>query len=171
MVGQVRTQAGPCSSKLHRSHFTATARMPGTQSSSVLTFAGAGGAGGAFGVLAFAGICSGRLPENSIAPNGQAMPHSLQLTHRLSFSCTAPSTRVMALTGHTPAHGASSQWWQSCGADSFSLRMTRRRGMDCSPCRRCVSEHAASQVRQPIQTVESAITKRFTGQSSGDSHF
>jgi ferredoxin len=56
-------------------------------------------------------------------------------------------------------------------ADSFSLRMTCRRGMDCSPCRRCVSEHAASQVRQPIQTVESAITKRFTGQSSGDSHF
>jgi NADH:ubiquinone oxidoreductase subunit H len=65
---------------------------------------------GAFGVLAFAGISSGRLPENSIAPNGQAMPHSLQLTHRLSFNCTAPSTRVMALTGQTTAQGASSQW-------------------------------------------------------------
>lgn len=92
-----------------------------TQSSSELTRAGAGGAGGAFGVLAFAGICSGRLPENSIAPNGQAIPHSLQLTHRLSFSCTAPSTRLMALTGHTVAQGASSHWWQSCGADSFHL--------------------------------------------------
>ena len=98
--------------------------------------AGAGGAAGARGVLALAGISSGRLPENSMAPNGQAMPHSLQLTHRLSFSWTAPSTRVMAFTGQTPAQVASSQWWQSCGADSFSLRMTRRRGMDCSPCRR-----------------------------------
>ncbi len=39
--------------------------------------------GGASRVLAFAGISSGRLPENSMAPNGQAMPHSLQLTHRL----------------------------------------------------------------------------------------
>ncbi len=110
LVGHIRTQAGPCSSKLHRSHFTAIARTPGTQSSNVLTRAGAGGAGGAFGVLAFAGICSGRLPENSIAPNGQAIPHSLQLTHRLSLSWTAPSTRLIALTGHTVAHGASSQW-------------------------------------------------------------
>jgi hypothetical protein len=65
---------------------------------------GAGGAG-AIGVLALAGISSGRLPENSIAPNGQAMPHSLQLTHRLSFSWTAPSTRLMALTGQTAAQG------------------------------------------------------------------
>ena len=72
--------------------------------------AGAGGAAGASGVLALAGISSGRLPENSMAPNGQAMPHSLQLTHRLSFNCTAPSTRVMALTGQTTAQGASSQW-------------------------------------------------------------
>lgn len=117
----MRTQAGPCSSKLHKSHFTAMARIPGTQSSSVLTRAGAGGAGGAFDVLAFAGICSGRLPENSMAPNGQAIPHSLQLTHRLSFSCTAPSTRLIALTGQTVAQGASSHWWQSCGADSFHL--------------------------------------------------
>src|SRR5690606_36682470 len=146
--------AGPCSSKLHRSHFTAMAGTPGTQSSSVLTRAGAGGADGAFGELALAGICTGRLPENSMAPNGQAMPHSLQLTHRLSFSCTAPSTRVMAFTGQTPAHEASSHWWQSCGADSFSSRMTFKRGIDCTPCRRCVSQHAASQVCQPMQTVE-----------------
>ncbi len=147
------------------------ARTPGTQSSSVLTRAGAGGAGSAFGVLAFAGISRGRLPENSIAPNGQAMPHSLQLTHRLSLSCTTPSTRLMALTGHTPAHGASSHWWHSCGADSFSLSITLSRGIDCRPWWRCVSEQAASQVRQPIQRVESAITKRFTRSSSGDSHF
>src|SRR5699024_12423613 len=95
---------------LHDALPISIARIPGTQSSNVLTRAGAGGAGGAFGVLAFAGISSGRLPENSIAPNGQAMPHSLQLTHRLSFNCTAPSTRVMALTGQTTAQGASSQW-------------------------------------------------------------
>ncbi len=38
-----------------------------------------------------------------MAPNGQAMPHSLQLTHRLSLSWTAPSTRWMALTGQTVA--------------------------------------------------------------------
>ncbi len=54
-----------------------------------------------------------------MAPNGQAMPHSLQLTHRLSLSWTAPSTRWMALTGQTVAQGASSQWWHICGADFF----------------------------------------------------
>lgn len=53
----------------------------------------------------------------------------------------------------------------------FSFSITLRRGIDCRPCWRCVSEQVASQVWQPIQSVESAITKRFTRHSSGDCHF
>jgi hypothetical protein len=85
-VGQVLMQAGPSSLKLHKSHFTATARTPGTQSRKGLSGRGGSGAGKAFGVLQSRGVATGVLPEKVMAPNGQAMPHSLQLTHRFSFS-------------------------------------------------------------------------------------
>src|SRR5471032_694757 len=109
-VGQVVMHAGPCGLKLHKSHFTATARMPGTQSRNGLTARGARGAASAFEVLQSRGISTGVLPEKVMAPNGQAKPHSLQLTHRLSLRRLALFSRVMALTGHTCAQGASSHW-------------------------------------------------------------
>ena len=99
-----------------------------------------------------------------------------------AMSCAPDKELCFVLFGHFQVFVALAEGFNShtieyyvenknCGADSFSLRITCSRGIACRPCWRCVSEQAASQVRQPIQTVESAITKRFTGSSSGESHF
>jgi hypothetical protein len=146
------------------------ARTPGTQSSSELTRAGAGGGGRHRGIGIGRNIqrtAAGKFNRAERAGNAAQLAAYAQAFVELDRAIDA----IDGVNRTDGGAGASSQWWHICGADSFSLRMTCSRGMACRPCWRCVSEQAASQVRQPIQTVESAITKRFTGSSSGESHF
>ncbi len=101
--GRAGAHAGRALLMLHRSRpRTATARTPGTQSSSVLTRAGAGGAGGAFWSV-------------GISPEYAADGCRKSQSHRTGRLCrTACSSRtgfvqlyravnaVMAFTGQTP---------------------------------------------------------------------
>ena len=73
--------AGPSGLKLHKSHFTATARTPGTQSRKGLIARGGRGAGSAFEVLQSTGMSSGVLPEKVMAAIDEIAAHVGEPVH------------------------------------------------------------------------------------------
>jgi len=109
----------PRGTNAQRSHFTATLRTPMSQASN-------GSRAAEFvGVLMRTPATPAMVvPCGVIAPNGQASAHILQPMQVCSLRSTELVPNVMAFTGQTRAHGASSQCRHTTGAVAVCVRVT-----------------------------------------------